>query len=467
VPVRIVLTASDTITVTGGTLLFQGAALDSAGEPVGTSPVAWKVSDTLKGQVTGGGVFTAGPEPGLVYVRGTVAATPPLADSIALRVVPPGTVKWAWAAAAVGGTLPILGGPALATDGTVYVLVETGGFPDFPGIIVALSPTGTMLWSRPLLQVAGSTGPVVTPSTGRILVVGKNLYLLGSDGTPLWDTVAAPEVGPVFLSGAATSDLLVAAWGKQVAVFRASDHVLSWASQVAPNISWLVPATITADGARVLAKRTADTLFVFQAADGQVLSFFPDPDTAVDKRVFVVGTVPVRNRYYLPTRKRLAAYDTAGPLLWLTGDNGAAMTEPAVGVDGTLYVQNRLWGLQALNPDGSTRWYRRTFLPPSGPWAEEPFAPSGPALAQGGIIYAAGFGALFAYDTAGALLWKHVADSADTHQPLLGAPAIAPDGTVYSFTSTHVYAFWASAPPEPNSPWPMWRHDAGRTGWAR
>jgi outer membrane protein assembly factor BamB len=145
------------------------------------------------------------------------------------------------------------------------------------------------------------------------------------------------------------------------------------------------------------------------------------------------------------------------------------MTEPAVGADATLYVQNRRYGLWALNPDGTTRWYRRTFLPPSGPYAEEPRWPwhGGPALAQGGVLYSAGIGAFFAHDTAGRLLWKYVADSAGVPQPFMAAPAIAPDGTVYSWTSTHVYAFWASAPPEPNSPWPMWRHDAQRTGWAR
>jgi hypothetical protein len=88
-------------------------------------------------------------------------------------------------------------------------------------------------------------------------------------------------------------------------------------------------------------------------------------------------------------------------------------------------------------------------------------------LARGGTIYAAGQAGFYAYDTAGALLWSDMVDSAGTWQAFEGAPAIAPDGTVYTFTSTHLYAFWAAAPPEPNSPWPMWRHDAQRTGWAR
>jgi len=42
-----------------------------------------------------------------------------------------------------------------------------------------------------------------------------------------------------------------------------------------------------------------------------------------------------------------------------------------------------------------------------------------------------------------------------------------PDGTVYTRASIHVYAFFGPAPPEPDFPWPIWRHDAERTGWAR
>lgn len=60
-----------------------------------------------------------------------------------------------------------------------------------------------------------------------------------------------------------------------------------------------------------------------------------------------------------------------------------------------------------------------------------------------------------------------MADSAGRPQRFLGAPAIGPDGTVYASTSTQVYAFYGPTGPDPNSPWPMWRHDAQRTGWAR
>jgi outer membrane protein assembly factor BamB len=461
VPVRLVLAASDTVTVSGGRLLFSAVALDRDGAPVDGGPITWSVTWPNRGQVTSAGVFTAGPAPGPQYVRAQLEE-PPLAESVAVRVVPPGTLKWRWAAAELGGAMPANGGPALATDGTIYVLVDTGDWPDYPGTLVGLTPRGEVLWHTSLVQVEGCTGVAVVPGSGRLWLVGKRAYLLAPTGEVLWDTLpyTDPIIIPDMLAGAATTELLVGTMGERPIAFRAADHAFLWEGPYAAHVSWLVPPTITADGQRVLAKRTRDTLFVFDAADGTILQRFLDPDTGVDLRVWGRGTVPVGNRYYLPTQGRLAAYDTSGTLLWLTQDTGNGMTEPAVGPDGVLYVQNRTHGLGAVNPDGTLRW-SQFYAQPRWPWL------GGVALAEGGLIYAAAVDDFWAVSTDGDVLWKYRADSAGGPQPFIGSPVIATDGTVYTFTSTHVYAFWASAPPEPNSPWPMWRHDAQRTGWAR
>jgi hypothetical protein len=143
--VRLVISAPDTAVATGGTLRFSAVALDSAGAPVVTDPVTWSVTWTVPGWISAGGVFTARGE-GATWVRARLAA-PPLADSLRVHVVAPGTVKWRWAATEAGpaGEFPTVGGPALGADGTVYVLVETGAFPDWPATLVALSPQGSSL----------------------------------------------------------------------------------------------------------------------------------------------------------------------------------------------------------------------------------------------------------------------------------------------------------------------------------
>lgn len=346
--------------------------------------------------------------------------------------------------------MPIIGGPALGSDGTIYVLVTVGDWTQgFPSTAVALAADGSVRWTRRLEQVAGSTGIVVTPGNERLWIVGKRLYLLTTSGEVHWDSLTATEI-PDFKGGAASGSHLVANQGKQLAAYRAADHAWVWETPFARLTDWLVPPTITREG-HILAKRTEDTLFVFDGSDGRILRFFSDPDTAVDKRAFGRGTVPVGARYYLPTVKRLAAYDTTGALLWLTEDTGLGVTEPAVAPDGTLFLQHRRYGLEAKSPDGTTKWYRRTVHPLGWGWNEQPLYSwyGGAALAQGGIAYAAGQGWFYAYDAGGTLRWQHVADSAGVPQPFLAAPRVAPDGTVYTWTSTHVYAFWASAPPSP------------------
>jgi hypothetical protein len=462
VPVALVVTASDTIQVTGRTLTFTAEAVDRAGTPVPGVTITWSVSDTLRGTITAGGVFTAH-DSGRVFIRAMMGA-PPLAESVTVRVVAPGTVKWTWAAAEAGNDLPQIGGPALGTDGTVYVVVNRSHQPALAAL-VALTSGGLARWILPL-DLVKHDYPVVTV-TGDVLVAGTQVYVVEADGTVRWQAVMEATT-PTFNSSAADDELAFVSYGARVIALRLATGDTVWQSPPAPLGTWLVPPTIVGQDL-VYAKHTADTLFVFRRNDGTILKTFLDPDTALDKSVFGAGTVPVGDRFYLPTVFRLAAFDTAGPLLWLTDEMDVGTPEPVIDRNGVLYVQNARWGLQALNPDGSTRWYQRHASSDGYRWWEEPRWTwyGGGALAQGGIIYGAGWDRFLAYDTAGTPLWQYLSDSAGVPQAFIGSPAIGPDGTVYTYTSTHVYAFWGAAPPEPNSPWPMWRHDAQRTGWAR
>jgi outer membrane protein assembly factor BamB len=466
VPVRLVVTASDTVTVAGGRLQFSAVALDRDDATVDGGPITWSVTWPNRGQVTSAGVFTAGPAPGPQYVRAQLE-DPPLAESVAVRVVPPGTLKWRWAATEIGeagAQLPTAGGPALGTDGTLYVLVDHA-VGTKRATLVALSPRGTRRWAVALDSIE-TNYPVVTPA-GDVLIAGKQVYLVRPTGTVAWQAVM-DAAEPIFLSAAVNDNVAFAAHGYNLTALALASGDTLWQAAYSLLSEWVVPPTLVEDD-RLYAKHSEDTLFLFRPTDGTILKTFLDPDTALDKAVFGHGTVPVGDRFYLPTVFRLAAFDTAGPLLWLTEDNGRGVNEPAVRPDGVLYVQNGRWGLHAINPDGTTRWYRRHDTSLGYRWWESPRWTwyGGPALAQGGIIYGAGWDRFFAYDTAGTFLWRYMTDSAGVAQPFIGSPTIGPDGTVYTYTATHVYAFWASAPPEPTSPWPMWRHDAQRTGWAR
>jgi hypothetical protein len=344
VPVALVLTASDTITATGGQLAFTVVAVDSLGAPVSTAPVAWSVSAPRLGVVTAAGAFTA-TDTGRGYARARLA-TPP-----ARRVGGGAGGRPRDGEVGLGGRRGGRhdAGPRRPRAGYRRHDLRAGGaesVPTWSAALVALSESGTVRWSRTLSPV-NANYVVVTPGVERLWVVSQSLYLFTPSGDLLWDSLTGAPDAPDFLGGSATTSLLVAAQGKHLATYRAADHTLLWETPFAPLSDWLVPATITAQE-EVLAKRTEDTLFVFDATDGRVLRFSLDPDSLLDKRVFGTGTVPVGDRYYLPTANRLAAYDTAGPLLWLTEALARRVTEPAVGPDGTLYIQNRTHGLGAL-----------------------------------------------------------------------------------------------------------------------
>jgi hypothetical protein len=355
-----------------------------------------------------------------------------------------------------GAVFDAIGGPALGPDGTIYVLEDLN-----PGAktsaLVALSPLGETLWRTNLPGVRYNY-PVVSPA-GPVIVAGSTMYVVSESGAILWQA-ATSEPGPDFLSAAASDVLQVAALGTNAVAYALAQPTTLWTQSSSDLGAWLVPPTI--DGRRGVAylKHSEDTLFVVRLSDGAVLKTIQDPDSNLDNRVFGVGTVPLAGRFYLPTSSRLAAYDTSGALLWLTKDTGRGVTEPVVAPNGNLYVQERADGLWALRSNGA-EWWRYPELVPRWTWY------GGPAMAQGTVLYAAAQDRFMALDSIGNTLWIYRADSAGVAQAFIGAPAIAPDGTVYTFTSTHLYAFWGSRPPEPNSPWPMWRHDAQRTGWSR
>ena len=151
---------------------------------------------------------------------------------------------------------------------------------------------------------------------------------------------------------------------------------------------------------------------------------------------------------------------------------GAGITEPAIAGNGTFFVQRaNSPGTRAHNPVTTTLWVR----PPRARWTWS----GGPALAAGGTLYVAAREAFYAFqvsDTGASVRWRYPADPSD-YLVFVGAPLIGPDGTVYTFTSCdfgretvpcsdELMAFWEDKPVDPDSPWPMWRHDARRSGQA-
>ncbi len=117
----------------------------------------------------------------------------------------------------------------------------------------------------------------------------------------------------------------------------------------------------------------------------------------------------------------LYAISSTGALKWsyTTGGFNTPTVEssPAIGVDGTIYVGSQDDNLYAINPNGSLKWKY-----PTGNGVY-----SSPAIGADGTIYVGSYdNNLYALNPNGTLKWSYTTGGAVTSSPAIGA-----DGTIY------------------------------------
>jgi len=280
-----------------------------------------------------------------------------------------------------------------------------------------------------------------------------------------------PGASAFFHEAALSRDgILYAAMGYDFFAFRASTGDTVWGSLRANDRGWVIAPSISADGRTVYVSRSTRALYAIDAATGAARWSAPDPDPT--RESYVLGAAIDGGVLRVSTAIRLRDVDTGGATLGNSSDLGRGVSEPAIGPDGTLYFQApQFFGLYAYRGASQELWRLegvRSAIPLYG----------GPALAEGGVLYAAaltGFYAVNVSSSGASVRWRYPRDP-QLYLRFYGAPLIGRDGTVYSFSSTiagqepdgkdELFAFWEDKPVEPNSPWPMWRHDARRSGQA-
>jgi outer membrane protein assembly factor BamB len=463
--VRADVWASDSALLVGHTLQLHVTAWDSAGRVVTPTAVTWWTGDTAKVTVDANGLVTA-------RAGGDVdlwVQTAPLGirDTLPVHVAVHGELKWRLSL----GLMPTEGGAAEGPDGTVYVLT-IDGYPDERGTLYAISPRGAIRWSRPLNEVRNNW-PIVGPD-GSVYVVGQYVYAFNPDGSLRWSITDRPadlSTFPQYRCGALSAGgVLFAAMGHDLFALLAATGDTLWIGPRSLNAAWLQPPTVSADQQTVYIGLKGRYLTAFDAASGAERW----RALAADGGIFDTGPAVAQDRLYVPGMNSLQQVSAAGTIVatGLTGvTDGPGVTEPAIGPDGTLYLQART--ARGFADVSTPLWLF------GGADRRYPLAPASPALAEGGVLYAAGQTGLYALDVsaAGATLhWRYPPGPFES-LVFTGAPLIGRDGTVYSFTTTtagqdnlpstdEFFAFWEDHPVERNSPWPMWRHDARRSGQA-
>ncbi|HEX6972246.1 MAG TPA: PQQ-binding-like beta-propeller repeat protein [Limnochordia bacterium] len=472
-PIARLAIGPDSALLAGHTLALQVKAWDAAGQEVPPSSLIWESADSGALPVDQQGVVSApaGSTGGDVAIVATAVGRG-VSDTLVVHIAVPGEVKWHVAL----GYLPEQGGPAEGLDGSIYVLgdmhlgVETG-------TLYAISPQGQVQWSHVLTNVDAFNYPIVG-SDGVIYVVGQYVYAFEPDGTLKWSITSRPSENPPNVaashSGAIAADgSLYAAMGCDLLALRGATGDTLWQGPRAPDCGWLLPPTISVDGRTAYIKNTSDPTYVFRTATGAIA--FSIADTSIELS-YGVGPALAGSRLVIPDASHLQEADTNGTEFGVGPDVGLGISEPAIAADGTGFVQvpNRN-GLKAFGPGASLLWqvgtpdYRTRWT-----WY------GGPALAAGGILYLAGIHGFYSaqFSPTGATPRWQYPPAGTPGLVFVGAPLIGMDGTVYSFTSCdfgrttqlpcsdELYSFWEDKPVDPDSPWPMWRHDARRSGQA-
>jgi len=233
------------------------------------------------------------------------------------------------------------------------------------------------------------TSPVIGPDN--TIYVGDNysyytLKALRPDGTRKWYYTIGCKIRS---SAAVAPDTTVYISGENGKLHALHPNgLLKWTYQLGGGVGWSSPV-ITADG----------TIYI-GSFDGYLYALNPD-----------------------------------GTFKWKFDTGYEVLSTPAVGHDGTVYVNTSHWGhiseapwgLYALNADGTQKWFLQT-----GRGAD-----SSPSVGDDGTIYLTDFdGHLYAVNPDGSVKWiigfiPEIIVDIDSDVWYSGSPSISSDGTIY------------------------------------
>ena len=385
-----------------------------------------------------------------------------------------------------------------ASDAAYETAFRGGASDGFAAKLPASLSYGTVKWRKFLDSICSSPalawdGTIVVgagPSTG--------LVAFTSAGSERWRVVTTSSVAKQI---APFLGLGVPAVGTNNFVYISTDQGEAYAISGAGLINWSVNFGVVPGGWSAMAIDNISRLFFAQNDKFYAFSqggaglwtnslntyAYPAPAISSNGTIYAANTVDPNASVY--------AFNTNGSTIWNTAMSGYMYSSPALDSNGTIYAASGS-KLYAFNSGGTNT---RT-------WSAAGSIYSSPAVGSNGIVYVGGGENLYAFAPGGTTskIWNILNAAAD----IRSSPAICADGSIlvgaaddtsailYSFNSdgttnwtcrlndfdlvfqsplvdsegmiyvsdaSSIFAVYGSQPAA-ESAWPMYRHDALRTG---